>query len=84
MINHGTQGGYYAHRRLKERPCDECRAAINEYVKDYRQKNGLSRNRAAEGHRRRALAALREKYRAEYEALVAQFRLIEEMEQDSL
>ena len=73
MINHGTRGGYYAHRRLSDPPCDDCRAAINEYVKEYREKHGLSRNREREKIRRQALAALREKYRDEYEALVERF-----------
>lgn len=72
MINHGTRGGYYAHRRLSDPPCDACRAAINEYVREYREKNGLSRNREREKVRRRALAALREAHRDEYEMLVDQ------------
>jgi len=78
MINHGTRGGYYAHRRLKAADptheiCDACKAAINEYVKEYRQKNGLARNREREKIRRRALAALRERHRDEYEDLVEKF-----------
>lgn len=73
MINHGTRGGYYAHRRMSEPPCDDCRAAINEYVREYRAKNGLARNRGRETIRRRALAALRDAHREEYERLVAQF-----------
>lgn len=73
MINHGTRGGYYAHRRLNDPPCDECRAAINEYVKEYRKKNGLSRNREREKIRRKALAALRDAHREEYEMLVDRF-----------
>lgn len=73
MINHGTRGGYYAHRRLKDPPCDACRAAINEYVRAYRAKNGPGRSRERERIRRQALAALRDKYREEYEALVEQF-----------
>lgn len=73
MINHGTRGGYYAHRRLSDPPCDECRAAINEYVKEYRAKHGLSRNREREKIRRQALAALRENHREEYEILVSEF-----------
>jgi hypothetical protein len=77
-INHGTRGGYYAHRRLKEgdpehEPCDACREAINEYVREYRAKNGLARNRFKEGIRRKALAALRDRHRKEYDTLVAQF-----------
>jgi hypothetical protein len=73
MINHGTRGGYYAHRRISEPPCDECRAAINEYVREYRAKNGMARNREREKIRRRALAALRDAHRPEYERLVEQF-----------
>lgn len=72
MINHGTRGGYYAHRRLSETPCDACRAAINEYVKEYRAKTGLGRNRGRERIRRMALAALREAHRDEYDQLVEQ------------
>lgn len=75
MINHGTRGGYYAHRRLDDPPCTACRAAINEYVKEYRVKNGMSRNREADRIRRRALAVLRERYRTEYMSLVEEFRL---------
>lgn len=75
MINHGTRGGYYAHRRLNHddpdrTPCDECRAAINEYVRGYRQKNGLTRNRKGEKIRRMALAELRDTYREEYDKIV--------------
>lgn len=72
MINHGTRGGYYAHRRLNQDPCDECRAAINEYVREYRAKNGLERNREGEAVRRKALARLRDENRARYEELVAE------------
>lgn len=73
MINHGTRGGYYAHRRLSERPCDACRAAINEYVQEYRAKKGLGRNRERERIRRKAMAELRKRHRAEYEMLVEHF-----------
>lgn len=71
-INHGTRGGYYAHRRMSEPPCDACRKAINGYVREYRAKNGLARNREREKIRRKALAALRDAHRKEYEALVEQ------------
>ena len=74
LINHGTRGGYYAHKRLSEKPCEDCRVAINEYVRDYRERTGLERNRETERIRRWALATLRDKYRDEYETLVAQFR----------
>ena len=72
-INHGTRGGYYAHRRQSSEPCDACRHAINEYVREYRAKNGLARNREREKIRRQALAALRDRHRDEYERLVEQF-----------
>lgn len=78
MINHGTRGGYYAHRRLNDPPCEACREAINEYVREYRAKNGLARNRERDKIRRKALAALREAHRAEYD------RLVEQYEADSL
>lgn len=78
VINHGTRGGYYAHRRLSDPPCDDCRAAINEYVKEYRAKNGLTRNREREKIRRKALAALRDNHREEYD------RLVEQIEADAL
>jgi len=73
VINHGTRGGYYAHRRQSEPPCDECRAAINEYIREYRARKGMARNREREKIRRKALAALRQKYRKEYERLVEQY-----------
>ncbi len=73
VINHGTRGGYYAHRRQSEPPCDDCRKAINEYIREYRAKNGLARNREREKIRRRALAALRDAHRDEYERLVDEF-----------
>ena len=70
MINHGTRSGYYAHRRLKDPPCDKCRAAVNEYVKEYRERTGVERNRIRDKIRRQALAALRDRYRSEYEEIV--------------
>lgn len=72
-INHGTRGGYYAHRRVGSTPCEACREAINGYVKEYREKNGTDRNKLRETARRKALAVLREKYRKEYDKLVEDF-----------
>ena len=73
MINHGTRGGYYAHRRVSEPPCEECKAAINEYVREYRAKNGLARNREREKIRRMAMATLRDNHRDEYEGLIKMY-----------
>lgn len=74
MINHGTRGGYYAHRRLSKPSCAACRAAINEYVREYRKRNGLERNREREQIRRKALAALRDTHRDEYEMMKDRIR----------
>lgn len=68
-IKHGTRGGYYAHRRRGERPCEECRAAINEYVKEYRERKGTSRNRLMEAARREATNEVRDNHRDEYEEI---------------
>jgi len=59
-------------------PCDDCRRAINEYIREYRSRTGLSRNRAGEKMRRRALAALRERHRKEYEDILDELRMEEE------
>lgn len=74
MINHGTTSGYYAHRRLKERACKDCRNAIAKYSKKYRENKGAERDRESDRVRRQALAQLRELHREEYEALVEQIR----------
>lgn len=74
VINHGTTSGYYAHRRLKERACKDCRKAIAKYSKKYREKRSEERNRESDRVRRQALAQLRELHREEYEALVEQIR----------
>lgn len=68
-INHGTRGGYYAHKRLSQPPCQECRDAINEYVREYRARTGNRQNREREWIRRRALSILRERHRDEYEEI---------------
>ena len=74
-INHGTTGGYYAHRRLSETPCQPCRDAIAEYTRSYREKNTSDGGgRGAEKIRRKALAILRDKHREEYESLVVELR----------
>jgi cytidine deaminase len=73
MINHGTRSGYYAHRRRSEPPCDACREAINEYLREYRARTKENRSRNREKIRRRALSALRDAHREEYERLVEQF-----------
>lgn len=70
-INHGTRGGYYAHKRLGQTPCEDCREAINDYVREYRARTGNQRNREREKIRRKALSTLRDRHREEYDELVA-------------
>lgn len=82
MINHGTRSGYYAHRRQSEPPCDDCRKAINEYVRKYREVNGNNRDRMRETARRRAMAVLRDRYREEYEDIVEALEI--EMAEENL
>ena len=73
-IKHGTRGGYYAHRRRGDRPCKKCRAAINEYVKEYRERKGVTRNRLMEAARREAMNEIRDNHRAEYEKVYARIK----------
>lgn len=40
VANCGTYGGYQTHRRIGEDPCDPCTKARNEYMRDYRRRNG--------------------------------------------
>lgn len=83
MINHGTRGGYYAHRRLEEPACDECREAVNEYLREYRERVGPERPRALDAARRRAMATLRDRHRAEYEELMAEEKeLLDEVDNE--
>lgn len=35
----GTYGGYQMHARRGEEPCDDCRDANNEYMRDWRKRN---------------------------------------------
>lgn len=39
MTNCGTRNGYYAHRRLGEQACEECKAGKRDYEKKYRDAN---------------------------------------------
>lgn len=76
MINHGTSGGYYAHRRMQESACDACKDAINEYLRKYRATKGGDRVRTRDQIRRKALAILRDRHREEYLALIDEVELL--------
>lgn len=70
-VNHGTRSGYYAHRRQGTKPCQECRNAINQYVREYRKKKDpKSRGREGEKRRRQAMSVLRDRHRSEYEQIL--------------
>lgn len=45
-INHGTYGGYVAHKRRGEDPCASCREGYRQYQRDKRAKDA-ARKRAA-------------------------------------
>lgn len=72
MINHGTQGGYHAHRRTGSEPCQPCKDAVNTYMRKYRKDNP-DRDRVRDRVRRKAMAALRDMHRADYDELVKRF-----------
>lgn len=71
-INHGTTGGYYAHRRTGGRPCQACRDAVAERSREYRRSGG--RAREMESVRRKALILLRDHHRDEYDDLVEKLK----------
>lgn len=71
----GTIRGYGRHKRAGERPCDRCREAMNEYNRARRtawEENPTTResDRRRRKARARAWAALAQRHRAEYEALL--------------
>lgn len=70
-IEHGTRNGYNACRRRPEGPCEPCRVASAEYMRDYRAGRGMARNRAQTTAYARALAVLRVRHQAEFDALYA-------------
>lgn len=60
-INHGTDGGYRAHLRRKEKPCDSCKKAHDIAGAEYRANNPDRRNTdpaALSWSARRVLATL--------------------------
>lgn len=72
---HGTYAGYQRHIRDRTNPCDECRAAMLDYSRQYRaSENGKKVNaatRRAADHARRALA---KNHPLEYRALLREYR----------
>jgi hypothetical protein len=72
-IEHGTYGGYQAHKRIGEGPCTDCRRANSSYQAAWRRRNPASQSLNAERQaaRDRALRKLAERFPAELESLYA-------------
>ena len=70
---HGTPSGFSKHQKLKEAPCEACRAAKAEYDARLRAADSktLASRRAAKAQGR-ALQALRTRYPLEYRELYEQ------------
>jgi len=70
--SHGTYGSAQRHQRRGEKMCDECRKAVNAYMRAYRSRNPLvlTRDRMRVRGRQRALSVLAQRHRDEYEQLM--------------
>jgi hypothetical protein len=65
----GTYAGFQRHLRANETPCEECKAARTLYVRQWRERGGMTRTRQYNAARGRALTRLAANHRAEYRAL---------------
>ncbi|GAA0934163.1 hypothetical protein [Pseudonocardia zijingensis] len=54
---HGTDGGYQRHRRLREDPCERCKAAHAETIKELRVRKGSTPRAPGPEHGTRAAYA---------------------------
>jgi len=70
-INHGTYGGYQAHRRHGEEVCEACRIANNTYRREYRNSkpDASSYDRTQAAAYRRAENRLRRLHYPEFNQL---------------
>jgi hypothetical protein len=84
MARHGTRGGYQAHYRAGEQPCEACRRAHNQAVARWRaatpERIRTARLRAAA--QRRAYARLAARYPDTYRELYEQEKALLAVEQD--
>lgn len=74
-VRHGTHSGWTRHIKAKERPCDPCYRAKEDY--DKRRRAAPEQTRLNRLHARaqgRALRALAHKYPDEYRALYVAYR----------
>lgn len=70
---HGTTGAYQRHRKRGEEPCDDCRAAQATYMRELRRNpNVREADRAQAKAYKAAESRLRERHRAEFDALYAE------------
>lgn len=65
-INHGTYYGAQQHRKAGEKPCEECRKALDEYQNNYRRGKGQQSSRLYSRARSRALTRLSKAHPEEY------------------
>jgi muconolactone delta-isomerase len=70
----GTAAGYIRHIRAGERACEECRAAHTLYVRLWRARGGMAKQRAYDSARQRALSRLARMHPTHYRALYLEER----------
>ena len=71
-VRHGTQSGWWLHRKLKERPCDPCYNAKAEYDRNIKSApNRVIMSRLAARAQAMSNKQLRHNHPAEYKALYA-------------
>lgn len=75
----GTPAAYMRHRKAKQKPCDPCRLAWNEYQCERRQDPDVrasirEQNKPSSKARHRALRRLARLYPADYRAIYAEER----------
>lgn len=74
----GTAAGYIRHIRAGETACDDCRAAHTLYVRLWRARGGMTKQRASTSARGRALSRLARMHPTDYRALYLEERAREE------
>lgn len=70
MINHGTYGGYQAHRRKNEDACEPCRTAARDYQRNYRSVVGIESQKRYSQAREQAFLRLSRMHPDEFHRLM--------------
>lgn len=73
-IEHGTNGGYQACKKLLGTACDRCKKAEADYMKEWRKKNGEAAKRLKEKAqlRQKAKTILANHYYSEFQFILAE------------